>query len=55
VMAAVAAVRADPVGQAKLGFDRVRNSITQRPAPWIVAAAFVAVAALISAGKRARR
>jgi hypothetical protein len=55
VMDTVAAIRSDPVGQAKLGFDRVRRSITQRPAPWIVGAAFVALAALVSAGKRARR
>ena len=55
VMDGVAAVRTDPVGQAKLGFDRVRRSVTERPAPWIVAGAFVALAALVSVGKRARR
>jgi hypothetical protein len=49
------AIRADPVGQAKLGLDWVRASVRQRPAPWIVAAAFVALAALVSAGKRGRR
>jgi len=51
----VAAIRADPVGQARLGLDRVRRSVLERPAPWIVGAAFVALAALVSAGKRARR
>lgn len=55
IMDGVAAVRADPVGQAKLGFDRVRRSVTERPTPWIVGGAFVALAALVSVGKRARR
>lgn len=55
VLDGVAAVREDPVGQAKLGFDRVRQSVTERPTPWIVAGAFVALAALVSVGKRARR
>jgi len=55
VLDVIAAVRADPVGQAKLGFDRVRRSVEERPAPWIVSAAFVALVALVSIGKRVRR
>jgi len=51
----IMAVRADPVGQAKLGFERTRRSVSQRPAPWIVGAALLAVAVLVSAGKRVRR
>lgn len=47
--------RHDPVGQTKLRADAVRRSITERPAPWIVAAALVAVATLVAMGKRARR
>ena len=49
------AVRTDPVGQARLGLVRVRRSVVERPAPWIVGAAFVALAALMSVGKRGRR
>jgi len=55
VLEGIAAVRADPVGQAKLGFDRIRRSVVERPAPWIVGAAFAALVALVSAGKRVRR
>lgn len=55
VVDGVQAVRRDPVGQAKLGFDRVRTSITNRPAPWIVAGALVGVAVLVRVGKRVGR
>lgn len=45
-------LRADPVGQLRVATVRTRRSIATHPAPWAVAAAFIALAVFVGYRRR---
>ena len=46
--------REDPAGATRLAMQRLQRSIANNPRPWTIAAAFVALAVLLSARRRSR-